>query len=234
MHTCWYKSSPLWCLLYKPLYKWVKYKDTGGLRALKASPLFLHSACHRGFSRQWNGEEKLCSAEEKCSTWLYNNVVFWVFFVWHEVTKPPRPLSSTLLPHYEQTPFCQALPQAAPCNYSLMPQTGEMGVCYTLHAELRKTRWGHYLSIKPKAKKQNTICHILSPSLWKIVGPKSIVLIYFLFIYLLAFITFPDLWWALTLSLSQQGSDTVPSQQHHFRQGKLFLFFYIYSNQRSG
>lgn len=38
--------------------------------------------------------------------------------------------------------LCQALPQAAPCNYSPMPQTGEMGVCYTLHAALRKTTVG--------------------------------------------------------------------------------------------
>lgn len=37
------------------------------------------------------------------------------------------------------TPLCRALPQATPRNYSPMPQTGEMGVCYTLHAELRKT-----------------------------------------------------------------------------------------------
>lgn len=35
--------------------------------------------------------------------------------------------------------LCQALPQAASCNYSPMPQTGEMGVRYTLCAELRKT-----------------------------------------------------------------------------------------------
>lgn len=35
--------------------------------------------------------------------------------------------------------LCQALPQAAPCNYSPMPHAGEMGVRYTLCVELRKT-----------------------------------------------------------------------------------------------
>lgn len=43
---------------------------------------------------------------------------------------PPSSLTNKL---------CQALPQAASCNYSPMPQTGEMGVRYTLCAELRKT-----------------------------------------------------------------------------------------------
>lgn len=39
-----------------------------------------------------------------------------------------------------------------------------------------------------------------------------------------------------TLSLSTQGSHTVSSQQHQFRQGELiffiYIFFYIYSIQR--
>lgn len=38
--------------------------------------------------------------------------------------------------------LCQALPRAALCNYSAMPQTGEMGVCYMLHVGLRKTTVG--------------------------------------------------------------------------------------------
>lgn len=86
---------------------------------------------------EWRKEIMLC--REKVFNLAIQQCCILGFFVRHEATKPPRPLSSTLLPHYEQTPFCQALPQAAPCNYSLMPQTGEMGVCYTLHAELRKT-----------------------------------------------------------------------------------------------
>lgn len=61
------------------------------------------------------------------------------FFSWFS-------MSLRTLPDLPPPPFClitnrllSALPQAAPHNYSLMPQTGEMGVCYTLHAELRKT-----------------------------------------------------------------------------------------------
>lgn len=55
-------------------------------------------------------------------------------------------MSLRTLPDLPPPPFClitskllSALPQAAQRNYSLMPQTGEMGVSYALHAELRKT-----------------------------------------------------------------------------------------------
>lgn len=182
VHTCRHKRGPLWCLLYKPLYKWVKHQDAGGLCTLEASPLFSHSSCCRDSSRRWDGGENDAPLREKCSTWLYNNVVLLVFLLCWMRLKPSqtsllRP-SASLPTDSSLTPLCRALPQATPRNYSPVPQTGEMGVCYTLHAELRKQqRRGHYLSIKPKAKKQNAVCHIPSPSLRKIAGLKSIVLI---------------------------------------------------------
>lgn len=57
----------------------------------------------------------------------------------NEAISSPKPLSNRPAASLLTNSLCQALPQAAPCNYSQMQQTGEMGVCCTLHAELRKT-----------------------------------------------------------------------------------------------
>lgn len=150
--------------------------------------------------------------------------------------KPPRPLSSTLLPHYEQTPFCQALPQAAPRNYSLMPQTGEMGVCYTLHAELRKTTTVGPLFVN-QTQGQKTKHYLPHPESITVENCRAKEhCIDLLFVYL--FTCFYHASWFVmsfdTLSLSQQGSGTVPSQQHHFRQGELFYSFIFTSTTEAG
>lgn len=143
VHTCRRKRSPSWCLLYKPLYKWVKHQDAGGLCTLEASPLFSHSACRRDSSRRRDGGENDAPPREKCSNRLYNNVVLLFFLLCSMRLQPSqtsllRP-SASLPTDSSLTPLCRALPQATPRNYSPMPQTGETGVCYTPHAELRKT-----------------------------------------------------------------------------------------------
>lgn len=151
----------------------------------EASPPFSRCACRRDFSRRRDERRNGAPSREKCSMRLYNNVVtpppHTHTPLLHEAANPPRPLSSTLLPHYEQSPLCQALPQAAPRNYSPMPPTGETDVCYTPHAELRKTTMVGPLFVNQtqgqKNQKKNMVCHILSPSWWKIVRPKSFVLI---------------------------------------------------------
>lgn len=105
VHTCRHKRSPLWCLLYKPLYKWVKHQDAGGLCTLEASPLFSHSACRRDSSRRRDGGENDAPPREKCSNRLHHNVVLLFFFCVAWGCSPPRPLSSALLPRYQQTPL---------------------------------------------------------------------------------------------------------------------------------
>lgn len=92
----------------------------------------------------WNGARKRGFAEESgsVSTELScnKNSFFFCCAMWGYL-----PSQASLLrpsPSLLTNSLCQDLPQAAPCNYSPMPQTGEMGVCYTLHAVLRKTTVG--------------------------------------------------------------------------------------------
>lgn len=104
-------------------------------------PFFSHHKPQR-FLR--NGARKRGFAEESgsvCTELSRNkNSFFFCGATWGYL-----PSQASLLrpsPSLLTNSLCQALPQAAPCNYSLMPQTGEMGVCYTLHAALRKTTVG--------------------------------------------------------------------------------------------
>lgn len=57
-----HKRSPLRCLLYKPLYKRVKYQDAGGLRSL---PSFLTLCLLQRFLPAKRWEEKWCFVEGK-------------------------------------------------------------------------------------------------------------------------------------------------------------------------
>ncbi len=101
--------------------------------------------------------------------------------------------------------LCQALPQAAPCNYSPMPQTGEMGVCYTLCAELRKTTTVGPLFVN-QTQGQNKM---LSGTSWVLViiiencqAKEHFYWFPYLFIYFYHPGIFPYLCSALLLSLS--------------------------------
>lgn len=107
------------------------------------NPPFFSPPCnsHRDFHRQWNGAGRSSSAEGKClvcTELSYSKIS--LFFCCAVLGYLPS--QASLLhpsPSLLTNSLCQALPQAAPCNYSPMPQTGEMGVRYTLCAELRKT-----------------------------------------------------------------------------------------------
>lgn len=103
--------------------------------------------------------------------------------------------------------LCQALPQAAPCNYSPVPQTGEMGVRYTLCAELRKTTTVGPLFVN-QTQGQNKM---LSGTSWVLViiiencqAKEHFYWFPSLFIYLYHPGIFPDLCSAVLLSLSPQ------------------------------
>lgn len=73
----------------------------------------------------------------------YTTMLCCCFFLLRSYSPPPRPLSSARLPRYQQTPL--RLPSAGlylrrpRVIIPPMPQTGQTGVGYTLHAALRKT-----------------------------------------------------------------------------------------------
>lgn len=134
------RGVPAWgFFLHKPPYKWVKHQTvTGGPWVPTFHLPLTPGNSQREFYRQWNRTGKTASAEGMC-------------FVCTELCYSKNllsflPLCSVLGDLHSQAPrfppspssltnsLCQALPQAAPCNYSPMPQTGEMGVRYTLCA----------------------------------------------------------------------------------------------------
>lgn len=147
-----------------------------------------------------------------------------------EAIYPPRPLSPppfSLITN--ELSLCQALPQAAPCNYSQMPQTGEMGVRYTLCAELRKTTTVGPLFVN-QTQGQNKM---LSGTSWVLViviencqAKEHFYWFPYLFFYFYHPGIFPDLCSALLLSPSY---NHVPSFEQCTKIVLLFFLFCFFS-----
>lgn len=222
MLTCRYNCSPL-CLLYKPQYKWVKYQDAGGLRASEASLPFSHWLPQRFLPA--SGLERRNDAPPR-EKWLDGATVLVLLCS----------MSLRTLPDLPPPPFClitnrllSALPQAAPRNYSPMPQTGEMGVCYTPHAELRKTTTVGPLFVNQTQGQKTKHClpHPESITVENCRAEEHCIDLFSCLFLHYRLSCFSDLWWALELCPSKQGSDTVPSQQHQFGWGKLYFFLYF-------
>ena len=88
------------------------------------------------------GREALLQEGEHWAQLSEELAPFFCCAVWGELPSQASLLHPSLLhpsPSSLTNSLCQALPQAAASNYSPVPQTGEMGVRYTLCAELRKT-----------------------------------------------------------------------------------------------
>lgn len=202
----------------------MKYKDTSGSWASQASFLFTPSKCPK--IPAGNGMElgkKVLPRESVQSapslaiarTVFFFSVVQWGYLDSRASLLHPSPSLLT-------NSLYQALPQAAPCNYSPMSQTGEMGVCYTVYAELRKTTGGPLFVNQTQG--QNKMLSGTSSLLVIIENCEAkddFCWFPFLFIYLLTFIIptfFPDLFCYCY---------NIASSSHRMENKQLFLYLYL-------